>query len=365
MDVQINRKIKKMEYTITQIGDLKFLRSANYNYVFNCKTGFFARFGENKSDDPLFSPYGPEILDIEVSTICHGINNTPCKFCYKGNSGIGKNMTLSEFQTIFLKMPKTLTQVAFGIGDIDSNPDLYDMFRFCRENDYNKVVPNVTINGWNLGRDDARVLSELCGAIAVSRYLPVDSCYNSVKTLTDFGMTQVNLHVLLSNETYDDCVHTIIDAKKDVRLKNLNAVVFLMLKPHGRGVKYNKVSSFDKYKKLIDFAEKEKVRIGFDSCSALSFLNAVKDHEKFERFKMLSEPCESSLFSSYINVSGDYFPCSFCEGEFGWENGISVISDKVKDFTEVWLSDRVIEFRKKLLNCLGNNQSCPMYNLDF
>lgn len=38
----------------------KIVRSKGYNYEFNKKTGFFARWGKVKEDDPLFSPFGPE-----------------------------------------------------------------------------------------------------------------------------------------------------------------------------------------------------------------------------------------------------------------------------------------------------------------
>jgi len=347
---------------------IKRLESPSYNYFFNYKTGVFMRWGKTKEENPLFSPFGPEILDIEVSTVCHGIpdetgKNVPCKFCYKGNSGVGENMTLEKFKEIFLCMPKTLTQVAFGIGDIDANPDLFEMFKFCRENDYNKVVPNVTVNGWNINDKNAKLLSELCGAVSVSRYVPSDCCYNAVKTLTDLGMKQVNIHVLLSENTYEDCIQTIKDVATDPRLNKLNAVVFLMLKPHGRGKGFNKLSSDKKYKELIEFAESKKVRIGFDSCGAKSFLNAMKGRENYDFLEMIAEPCESSLFSSYVNVEGKYFPCSFCEGETGWEYGIS-INNSVDFMKDVWFSEEVIKFRNNLIDCLKCGKSCPMYDLD-
>ena len=50
---------------------IKRFKSPNYNFVFNMEDGFFARWGKNKEDDPEYSEFGNEILDIEVSTICH------------------------------------------------------------------------------------------------------------------------------------------------------------------------------------------------------------------------------------------------------------------------------------------------------
>jgi len=210
--------------------DGKVISSKNYNLVFDAKTGFTARWGKTRDDDPELSPFGPEILDIEVSEICHGINNKPCPFCYKGNTGDkGKNMSFDTFKAVFDKMPMTLTQIAFGIGDIDSNPDLWAMMDYCRNNGKHVVVPNITINGWNLDNGYARLLQAYCGAVAVSRYDPPDVCYDAVKQLTDLGMDQINIHMLVSEETYEDCIQVINDAKNDPRLENLNAISSLKI----------------------------------------------------------------------------------------------------------------------------------------
>jgi hypothetical protein len=56
----------------------KALFSEEYNFIFNKKDGFFMRWGETEYDDPQYSPYGPEILDLEIST---GECNGRCKFC--------------------------------------------------------------------------------------------------------------------------------------------------------------------------------------------------------------------------------------------------------------------------------------------
>ena len=92
--------------------------------------------------------------------------------CYKSNTSQGKNMSLETFKKIFHKIPLNLTQIAFGIGDIDANPDLWKIMEYCRNNNYNQVVPNITINGKRLTDEHIGMLAELCGAVAVSRYNP-------------------------------------------------------------------------------------------------------------------------------------------------------------------------------------------------
>ena len=56
-----------MDYRIMEDGESKCLASEEYNYAFNKRTGFFARWGRTLEDDPQWSPFGPEILDLEIS----------------------------------------------------------------------------------------------------------------------------------------------------------------------------------------------------------------------------------------------------------------------------------------------------------
>jgi len=197
----------------------------DYNFEFNKVTGRFDRWGKTYDDDPVLAPHGPEIADIEISTVCHGVAGVgPCKFCYKCNSAVGENMSFEVFKTVFSKLPRTLTQIAFGIGDLDANPDLWKILQHCRDNG---VVPNITINGDRLNDDLADRLIRLCGAVAVSRYAPrQDICYDAVQRLSQ-GLSQVNIHMMLSTETYDECLTLLREAKTDPRLEKLNAVVFL------------------------------------------------------------------------------------------------------------------------------------------
>ena len=147
---------------------VKCVRTPDYNYDFDKQTGFFARWGATKEDDPDFSKLGPEILDIEITTSCAGPAGNPCPFCYKANTPKGDNMSFETFQAIFNKLPRTLNQVAFGAdATLTSNPDIWKMFDYCRNNDYNQVVPNITIA--HITKETAERLASVCGAVAVSR----------------------------------------------------------------------------------------------------------------------------------------------------------------------------------------------------
>lgn len=349
---------------------IKRVASKEYNYHFNTKTGEFARWGKTPEDDPVAGPV--EICDMEVSEVCDGIPAvgstvaTPCSFCYKTNTRVGRNMSFETFKIIFDKLPKTLTQIAFGVGNLDGNPDLVKMFDYCRNNDVNPgVIPNLTINGWGLTDEWVEILSTKLGGIAISRYDNKDVCYDAVKRLTDAGMNQVNIHMVLANETISKCYELIDEAKSDPRLEKLKAIVFLTLKPKGKRNKLTTLKNVDEYRKLVMYAFERGIGIGFDSCSAPTFLAAMKEHPKFDMLAQLSESCESTLFSSYINVMGEFYPCSFTEGERGWETGLDVVT--AENFNrDIWNHPRTVEFRNKNiettdLSICGDCRKCVTY----
>jgi hypothetical protein len=253
-----------------------------------------------------------------------------------------------------------LTQIVFGADSrAESNPDLWKMMDYCREKG---IVPNITVA--EITGETADKLVAKCGAVAVSRYEDKNICYDTVQKLTDRGLEQVNIHCMISEETFDNAWETLQDRLTDPRLAKLKAIVFLSLKKKGRGKSFTPLSQ-DKFKKIVDFAMDNNVGIGFDSCSAFKYLKSVQNHPNFKTFEMYSEPCESSAFSIYCNTDAEFFPCSFSEdGEFG--EGIDVVNcdDFMKD---VWNHPRTIAFRKNLLGTAEGNslkcRECPLFEV--
>lgn len=342
--------------SIFENNERKIAVSSDYNYEFNKKNGYFVRWGKSLKDDPVKAPIN-EILDIEVTTSCKYV----CPWCYKSNNPSGKNMSFETFKNIFDKMNKykILTQIAFGVDAYaESNPDLWKMMEYSRENG---VIPNITVA--QLSDDVADLIAKYCGAVAVSQYDNKNICYDTVKKLTDRGMKQVNIHKLVCAEKFSQAEELIDDIKTDERLKDMNAIVFLSLKQKGRGIHFNKVTD-EQFLRLIRKSIKNGIRFGFDSCSAPKFLKCAKILNVYEKYVNFAEPCESSLFSAYINVDGLFFPCSFSENTEGWEEGIDVVG--CDDFiNDVWNHEKTIAFRNKLLhNCDENKcRNCPLYNV--
>jgi radical SAM protein with 4Fe4S-binding SPASM domain len=106
--------------------------------------------------------------------------------------------------------------------------------------------------------------------------------------------------------------------------------------------------------------------MGFDSCSAQWFELIVNGMDIEPEHKKLligmSESCESVLMSQYINVKGDFYPCSFSEGTGEWEEGISVLNctDFAKD---VWFHEKTVKWRNNLLTnyCKNGCRSCSVF----
>jgi hypothetical protein len=329
----------------------------SFHYRFDKLTGNFSRWGKTEAEDPQWLPAGPEILDLEISSGKCGGN---CPFCYKGNAANlpAENMSFETFKAIFDKMPRTLTQIALGICDLTGNPDFFKMMDYSRANG---VIPNFTLSGIDLTPVLADKVASVCGAVAVSVYeTDKNVAYNAIWMLTERGMKQVNIHLFVSEQTHGFVVEVLRDRMTDTRLKKMNAVVLLGVKPKGRAKgKYDPLE-FDKFEALVRACLAVGIPIGFDSCSAQRFEKMI-DSPSFpahihDKLKQLSESCESCCFSSYINQRGEFVPCSFCEGEGEWSEGISVLD---KPFSEVWHHPRVQEWRKRLLDsAVGGCRKC-------
>jgi hypothetical protein len=339
---------------------IKVFRSENYNYNFRLSDGFFQRWGKTLDDDPNWSPFSPEIADIEITTSCKGPKlsngkNKLCGFCYKSNTPNGKYMSFETFKTILDKFPHIenngkrifyLTQIAFGVdAECKSNPDVWKIFEHCRENG---IIPNLTIA--SIDDDVASNIAKYCGACAVSRYSDKDVCYSTIDLLTNkHGMSQVNIHQLVATETLDDIWETLKDIKTDARLKKLNAIVFLSLKQKGRGTGYTPISQ-EEYAKIIQYCFDNNIAFGSDSCGAGKLLKSLND-EQYKQVLPVVEPCEASSFSFYCDVDGKYFPCSFMANEEGnWKDGIDML--KVNDFiSDVWKNPKTVAFQKSVQEC--------------
>lgn len=336
---------------IKDTSDHKIVTTPDYNMYFNKHDGTMLRWGKTYSDDPQLAPMGPEILDLEISV---GDCFDKCSWCYKSNTaGNGKHMNLESLQVILDKVGKQLTQVAFGITDANSNLAFPAMLRYCREQG---VIPNYTTSGLGMTEELFTLSAKICGAVAVSVYPHQKNlAYDTIDRFLSTGVKQTNIHLLYYQENLK-FVHEVI---QDVSNGDIspNTVVLLALKTKGRGINLTSATE-EQFNEIVDNAMIGNVPLGFDSCSAPKFEKWAKDNGE-EDLLLYSEPCESALMSSYVNVEGEFFPCSFVEGTEDWEQGLSVLNcdNFLKD---IWFHPRVIEWRKVLLN---NCRNCPVFEI--
>lgn len=361
-----------VKYKLDDGPGYKMIEGPDYNLSFSKIIGSMRRWGKTHADqdDPCFSPVGPELADVEITTSCSGTNGTPCKFCYKGNTPAGINMSLGKFKKVLAALPKTVCQIAFGVdATCTSNPDCWDIFNACRKA---HIIPNVTVA--NVDKETAEKLVGVMGAVAVSRYADKKVCYDSISNLRraqadrEFDRpnnscgkprqpTKVNMHLMLSEETYPLAVETLNDYNTEWWGGSL---VFLSLKQKGRGTSFTPLGDA-KFRELIALAEKLEVPIGFDSCLCHRYLACVEEGPWKSEIAMMCEPCEAGCFSLYINAEGKVFPCSFIEGTEGWERGLKLVGRKRADFLlRIWYHPSMVAWRKKLLAC---GRQCPVYNI--
>lgn len=335
----------------------------SYNCFFNKLTGYNVRFGVEVEDDPEYCALGSEILDLEVSVggcpPVHGSSN--CKYCYKNNTNRAPfNMSFDTFRSIVDSFPKNLSQIAFGITGLKTNPDLEKMFVYCRSTG---IIPNVTTVGVDMDEHMKDVLAHYCGAVAVSCYTNAkELCYKTIKELHDYAREKykrdmhINMHIVLSK---DNMPH-VEDVLKDIaekRVDGLKSVVLLRIKPCGRAKNMDCVVTRDMYEKLVTYCMDNNISFGFDSCSATPVMEVLKGLGK-ESLCSCCESCESSKLSAYINVKGEYWSCSFAE-RTDFIKPIDVL--KYSNATDWWNSDEV----KKVRFCKNPAcKSCPIFDLD-
>jgi len=375
----------------------KKLRSKNYNYSMNLRTGLFYRWAESEDDDPEWSPFGPEILDFEITDICHGIKGKLCNYCYKSNTPDGKNTSFETFRKVIseINYNSQLTQVAFGLGASGiENPDLWDMCKFLRKQN---IIPNGTVA--DVTDKTAAEIGMHFGACSVSYHGDYEVLADTImklglaRVMPGATLAQINIHFMLSEETYEDCLKLFEFVQTDYRFKeNFNAIVLLGLKQCGRAeTGYSKISD-RKFRDLVRIAFEKKIGIGFDSCTANRFAKAaeilsqekiqqieeglIDDFEvgpqiprpevilekmKLKQLLQLVEPCESGLFSSYVNVKGEYHHCSFME-QTGKFRGLNLIDpDALTKFEDYWPHSRDMHVWRDELK--KSNRSCPVYDV--
>lgn len=306
----------------------KLIHADGYNYIFNMDTGQTFRFGNTFEEDPFMAPV-PELADISITNRC----DRGCDFCYRDAKPNGIFMSLDNYKKVLTELPNTF-QLALGGGEPTLHPDFIEILRTTRK-DFDRI-PNYTTNGQHLTDDIIEATKKYCGAVAVSFSLD-DEWMEPTRRFIAAGV-KTNVHFVVSNRT-------IIKAREileDNVVQGINAIVFLLFKPIGRGLKdweLDESSAHTEFFLKDAFSLKQKV--GFDSC----FMRIIRNAEMRGWIKpnwVNLDSCESGRFSVFIDENLMVRPCSFCAGDKYAESLID------KSFEEIWYGSKFDEFRKCL-----------------
>ena len=286
---------------------MTFCEDHSYNCFFSKTTGLNIRFGKEVDDDPVCCELGPEILDLEISVGgCPPVSGSSnCKYCYKNNTNRApENMSFETFKKIVDSFPVNLSQIAFGITGLKTNPDLSKMLAYCREVG---IVPNLTTVGADMDDEALDMLCKHCGAVAVSCYTGAkELCYKTIKQIHDYAKSKynrdmhVNMHIVVSKDNMPHLREVLKDIA-DKKVDGLKSVVLLRIKPKGRASHMNCHVSKDIYRELVTFCLSNNISFGFDSCSATPVMEVLTELGHPELCASC-EKCEAGLLSSYINV---------------------------------------------------------------
>lgn len=364
-----------MKYRIFVDNEKKIIKSRDYNEVHRFKDGLTLIWGRTKDEDPECEcPAGSTLADIEISssskqdveraTEDHMVTDGGCngsasckKFCYK-ESTFGKtvHMSLDMIKKVLDKFTPALSQIAYGICSIDSHPQLFDILEETRRR---RITPNLTMNGIGLTDEIASKLSKLCGAIAVSvNPANKQEAYNCIKRLSqDYGMTQINIHAVLSEESAEFTKEICDDMLSDSRLKKCHCVVLLSFKNKANVKSFSPITQ-KSHGEVINYYLDKEVMVGADSCSGASFKRGIKDRANAKELERCVCNCESLHQSIYVNVFGVVYACSFSEGIDDWQDGISILD--CNSIMDIWNSEKVKNWRKRMSE---RGFECPYYKI--
>ena len=290
--------------------------------------------------DPIMRSF-PELLDVGIMGHCN--NGIYCQRagidCYqRGAELITPHMSVEDFELIARQASGKTFQIALGgAGDPHKHPNFEEILRISR---YYHIVPNLTTSGFQLLDEEIAIIKKYCGAVAVSWYSRIvngqESNYDtitSVNRLVKNGCT-TNIHFVVSRDTLSEAIQRL---ETDRFPSGINAVIFILYKPVGMGLKDKVISSKDK--RLAHFFElisrRHPFQIGFDTCFTPAIVHWAHDVSPVS-----IDACEAGTFSMYIDSRMNCYPCSF-----GIWNSEKPETLHEKSLREIWNGKQFSIFR--------------------
>ncbi len=320
----------------------RFISMFNSQNGIYMRTGILDDRGIDTGADPFMASF-PQLVDIGIMGHCaHGASGLCLQSgvqCYQSGSLISEpNMSLADFKKIIDECKDKTFQVALGgRGDPDQHENFAEIIAYCSENG---VVPNFTTSGFCLTEPKVALCKKYCGAVAVSWYRHKHTTA-ALEMFLAAGV-KTNIHYVLGRNSVEEAIALL---KNDGFPAGINAVIFLLHKPAGLGIRENLLQVDDpntvEFFSLID-QDGYHFKIGFDSCTipALIQYNLSID-------LCFVDTCEGARFSCYISPDFKMLPCSFDQNH-RWAYDLNEGS-----ILKGWNSAQFEDFRKRL------RKSCP------
>lgn len=176
--------------------------------------------------------------------------------------------------------------------------------------------------------------------------------FNTIERLINVDI-KTNIHFIFSRVSAEIACRLIQgediwDGKVD--LERLNAVVFLLFKPAGRGKDLDWSPTTDQLKVFAELIKKpdSKFKIGMDSC-LINKVSQVRELTALE--EMYTDTCEGARMSCYITPDERLVPCSFGDHD---KYGIDISKGNLKD---VWWDGKPFKDFRHIL--MGSKACCP------
>jgi len=334
--------------------------------LFNEMNGTLIRSNIKGTDRDAMCRAYPELIDIGIMGSCKSGKTGMCKNagidCYQNAVFSCKSdMSLNDYEWIITQCKEKVFQVALGgAGDPNKHRNFGDILKVTRENE---IVPNLTTSGYQVSNDEIKLIRDYCGAVAVSYYSTLkgnnESNYLTCEAIERFVKVGciTNIHFIISDKTIDEAIYRL---EKEIWPQGINAIIFILYKPVGLGVKEKIVKVDDRLKKFMELATNKKYafKVGFDTC----FTPALCQYEGKISFQSI-DACEAARFSMYIDSELIAYPCSFDNQIGQYKIALNPVS-----IQEAWDSEVFEKFRsnnkEKCVVCGKNNICYSGCNLD-
>jgi radical SAM protein with 4Fe4S-binding SPASM domain len=173
-----------------------------------------------------------------------------------------------------------------------------------------------------------------------------DKGYSLLKELKEMGIKDIGFGMTISNMNHQDII-PLYEISKELGMEFATAAFHNSFYFHKED---NMISNKDEVnadiEKLINELLKENnPKAWFRAFFNLGLINYINGGRR-----ML--PCEAGLVNFFIEPYGDVFPCNGLE-ENVWKQSMGNIKE-IKDFNELWYSERAQEVRSRVAQCPKN-----------